>query len=323
MSPRSTSRSHASKPRIAVLIPCYNEELTVAQVVTDFKAELPHAAVYVFDNNSTDRTAVRAREAGAAVVFEARRGKGFVVQSMFRTVDADIYVMVDGDQTYPAKAVQRLIEPIADGEADMVIGSRLQHASRSDFRWLNWLGNRFYLALLGAVFGVTVTDLLSGYRAFNRRLVRNLPLFGGGFETEAELTIKALQRGFRIVEVPVHLSPRPVGSRSKIRIVRDGFVILSTILTLLRDYKPLTFFGGLGLGIGGLACIPAVRVIAEYVRHGSLTHIGAAIAALALAGTGVLCVSVGLVLHTIARHFQELDFQLQMRADEAQNREDR
>jgi glycosyltransferase involved in cell wall biosynthesis len=299
-------------PRVAILIPCYNEAATIGTVVRRFREAAPEAAIYVFDNSSTDETGAVARAAGAAVIVEPRRGKGHVVRSMFRKVDADVYVMVDGDDTYPADVVDTLVSPIRDGQADMVIGSRLHRSSRSDFRPLNRLGNRLFRSLLGWLFGVELSDLLSGYRSFSRRLVRAVPLFGGGFETETEMTIKALHRGFRIVEVPVDLSPRAPGSHSKLRLLHDGFLILTTILALFRDYKPLTFFGALGvtsilagLVVGGSALSEA----------GSLTSPSALVAAV-LVLTGVLSVAVGLVLHTVARHFQELEVRLELLTEE-------
>ena len=166
---------------------------------------------------------------------------------MFQQVDADVYVIVDGDDTYPASEVHKLIAPVLEGKAEMVVGSRLMPSSESDFRLLNKVGNGFFLTLINAIFKVKLSDVLSGYRAFSREFVKSIPVFGGGFETEVELTVKALARGYRITEIPVRLTARPQGSFSKIRIVQDGFVILNTILSLVRDYKPLTFFGGMGL----------------------------------------------------------------------------
>ncbi len=305
---------------VAVLIPCHNEELTVGGVVREFRDALPGAEIYVFDNNSSDRTAEEARKAGAGVLFERRQGKGYVVQSMFRKIKADIYVIVDGDGTYPASMVEQLIEPVRRAEADMVIGSRLAGSASSEFRWLNRLGNRFFLVLLEFIFGVRLTDLLSGYRCFSRRLVRGLPLFGGGFETEAEMTIKALQRGFTIIEVPVRLGARPKGSRSKIRVVQDGFVILNCMLVLLRDYKPLTFFGGGGATLLIAGAVPAVMAGIEYSRTGSFPTLLLLIAALLL-GAGSAALTVGLVLHSIARRFQELDHQIQTLADDIRSDE--
>ena len=305
------------RPRIAILIPCYNEELTIARVVRDFRAELPEAEIYVFDNNSTDRTVEEAREAGAHIASERRQGKGFVVQAMFYQVDADIYVMVDGDATYPAADVHNLVRPIVDGQADMVVGSRLMEDSGSEFRLLNKAGNGFFLKAINFIFKVKLTDVLTGYRAFNREFVKNIPVFGGGFETEVELTIKALARGYRITEVPVRLTRRPEGSFSKIRIVQDGFVILNTILTLFRDYKPLTFFGGMGLFLMVLGFVPGTIVIVEFVKTGLVPRLPSAVLAVGLVLSGMLLLVVGLVLHTITRRFQELEHQLKLSNQEA------
>jgi glycosyltransferase involved in cell wall biosynthesis len=297
--------------KIAVLIPCFNEEATVAQVVREFRAALPEAEIVVFDNNSTDNTVERARQAGARVEFERRQGKGFVVRKMFESIDADIYVMVDGDSTYPSHAVHRLMAPIIDDRADMVVGSRLHAASHSEFRLLNRLGNYFFVSLFRMIFNATVTDILSGYRAFNRRFVQDIPLFGGGFEIEAELTIKTLQRGFRLVEVPVDLVPRPADSHSKIRIVHDGFVILSTIVALVRDYKPLTVFGGLGLLLMLGGAVPAFRVAMDYFSGGALRRPGAALISLWLLSLGTIFIVAGFILHSVSRHFQELTYRVQ------------
>ncbi|HEX2061642.1 MAG TPA: glycosyltransferase [Thermoanaerobaculia bacterium] len=279
--------------RIAILIPALNEEQTIADVVQSFRAACPHARIVVFDNASTDETARRARAAGAEVRLERRRGKGNVVQSMFRTIDADVYVMVDGDGTYPADRVEDLIHPVLDGSADMVIGSRLQRGTDSDFRTLNLIGNIFYALLLRGLFGVRITDLLSGYRAFSRRVVKTLPLAGGGFETEAEMTIKAVHRGFRVIEVPVSLSSRPKGSSSKIRIVQDGLLILNAIVALFRDYKPLTFFGALALVLAGTAAAAWMG--------------GSTVAAVTFALTAGATAATGAILHTVTRHFQQLE----------------
>jgi glycosyltransferase involved in cell wall biosynthesis len=304
-------------PRIAILIPCYNEEPTIGQVVREFRAEIPGADIYVFDNNSTDRTVEQAREAGALVGYERRQGKGFVVQSMFCQVEADVYVMVDGDGTYPVGEVHKLIRPILLGEAEMVVGSRLMQTSRSEFRLLNRLGNGFFLEVINFVFKVKLSDVLSGYRAFNREFVKSIPVFGGGFETEVEITIKALARGYRIAELPVRLSSRPEGSFSKIRVVQDGLVILNTILTLFRDYKPLTFFGGMGLFLIVLGFVPGIIVTLEFIRTGLVPRLPSAILAVGLVLSGMLLVVVGLVMHTITRRFQELEHQLKMKDKEA------
>ncbi|MCL4395178.1 MAG: glycosyltransferase family 2 protein [Chloroflexi bacterium] len=295
-------------PRIVVLIPCLNEEPTIAQVVRDFHVQLPTAQVVVFDNDSTDGSARQAADAGAHVFLERRRGKGFVVQSMFQRVDADVYVLVDGDDTYPAERASNLIGPILADEADMVVGTRIADATNSALHPFNRFGNVMYQRLVNRIFGTHLTDILSGYRAMNRRLVKGLPLFLTGFEVEAELTIKALERGYRIAETPVVLRPRRSGSRSKIRIVRDGSKILWTILALARDYKPLTFVGlpGVVLVVGGLAL--GLIPISEYLTTGLVLRLPTAILAVGLVVFGMLLVSVGLILHTVNRRFQELEF---------------
>ena len=312
----SAAQLQSSSGTIAVLIACYNEEPTVAQVVDQFRAELPGANVYVFDNNSSDRTAEEARRAGAIVLSERRQGKGYVVQAMFRRVDADFYVMVDGDGTYPPEAVHRLLAPVVSGDADMVIGSRLHVDSQSQFKQLNRLGNRLVRALLNFIFRVQLTDILSGYRVFNRRFVKSLPLFGGGFEIETELTIKAVQRGYRVVETPVDLSHRPAGSHSKIQFMRDGFLIVNTTLALFRDYKPLTFFGSAGLIFILLGLVPGAVVIFEFIKTGLVPRLPSALLAVALVLCGVISITVGLILHSIARRSQELEYQIQVLADE-------
>jgi glycosyltransferase involved in cell wall biosynthesis len=296
--------------RIAVLVPCLNEETTVAQVVRDFRSVLPHAEIFVFDNNSGDETARCALEAGATVRLEPRRGKGFAVARMFQDVDADIYLMVDGDGTYPAHAAPSLIAPVAEGRADMVVGSRLHRSSQSEFNPINRLGNYFFAFVFKIIFGSKLTDILSGYRAFSRRFVREIPLFGGGFEIEAELTVKALQGGFRIEELPVNLVSRPPNSKSKIRIVRDGFVILSTILALVRDYKPLTTFGATGLVLFIAGLIPGTPVALHYLRTGTISSIPDGIVSICLLLLGITSIAAGLILHSVSRHFQELTYRL-------------
>jgi len=306
--------------KIAILIPCYNEELTVAGVVSAFRAELPDSQIYVFDNNSTDRTIEVAQAAGATVIYEPRQGKGFVVQSMFRRVDADIFVMVDGDGAFPARDVHGLIDPIVKNSADMVVGSRLHPETSSEFRAINRWANRLVLLLLNSMFRVKLTDILSGYRAFSREFVKTLPLFGGGFEIETELTIKAVARGFRIVEIPTSLTARPHGSHSKVRLFRDGFLILNTILALFRDYKPLTFFGTTGLVLIGLSLIPGGALVLEFTSRGSITRPALSVLAVGLFLSGLLSFAVGLVLHSIARRSQEFDYQIQVIGEELRAR---
>jgi len=220
------------EPRVAVLIPCFNEASTIADVVTEFRAVLPTAEIYVFDNNSTDRSLAEAAGVNAHIFREPSQGKGHVLQAMFRTVDADVYLLVDGDRTYSAQDARSLLEPIVNGRADMVVGSRLHPDAVSDFNTLHRWGNRFFRFLVKLLFGITVSDLLSGYRAFDRAIVRNIRLTSGGFQVESELTIKAIRAGLRVVEAPVNLRRRPPGSRSKIQVRRDGLAILGKILEL-------------------------------------------------------------------------------------------
>jgi glycosyltransferase involved in cell wall biosynthesis len=312
----TSAKGTLERPAVAILIPCYNEELTIGDVVRQFRAQLPNASIYVFDNNSTDQTVSKARDAGASIYCERRQGKGYVVQSMFRRINADVYVMVDGDGTYPPSEVHKLIEPVLSGEADMVVGSRLHKESQSQFNSLNRVGNKLFLSVLKLTFKIQIADMLSGYRAFSRRFVKGLPLFGGGFETETELTIKALERGYKIVEIPVNLRPRLEGSHSKIRIAHDGMRILHTILALFRDYKPLTFFGTLGLVLILLSLVPGLIVILEFLRTGLVPRLPSAVLAVGLVLAGMLSITIGLILHTIARRSQELEFQLEMVKEE-------
>ncbi len=297
--------------RVGVVIPCYNEAKTIAQVVKEFKFQLPNARIYVGDNNSTDNSVQEAEQAGARVLHEKRQGKGFVIRSLFRQVNADVYVMVDGDSTYPADKVHDLIAPIIAGHAEMVIGSRLHARSNSRFNKPNLLGNLAFRFLFNCLFRVHITDLLSGYRALSRRAVKTISLRSHGFESDTELTMKCLEHGYRILEIPVNLRPRPGGSYSKINIIRDGRLILNTIFTLMRDYKPLTAFGSLGLLFIGSGLVPGVIVIREFLLTGSILWLPFALLAIGLVVTGLLLLFAGLILHTIARRFSEIDYRLQ------------
>jgi glycosyltransferase involved in cell wall biosynthesis len=309
---RLVGERHQRVFRIAVLIPCLNEERTIGKVVRDFRAQLPDAQIIVFDNDSTDRTAEEARLSGAQVMTEKRRGKGFVVQAMFQRVDADVYVLVDGDDTYAAEDVSRLVAPVIDEQADMCVGSRITAGNKSEFHRLNLIGNRLYQSLVNAIFGTRLTDILSGYRALNRRIVKGLPLFVTGFEVEAELTIKALERGYRIAEVPIDLRARPSGSHSKIQVWRDGWRILWTIFALFRDYKPFTFFGGCGFALLFLGLLLGLIPVYEYLTTGLVLRFPTAILAVGLALSGLLLVLIGLILHTVNRRFQELEYYIRL-----------
>ena len=295
--------------RIAVIIPCYNEEAAIAKVIGDFMHELPNAEIYVFDNNSTDHTAEIASRAGASVFFVRRQGKGNVVQYMFQKVEADIYIIVDGDATYPADKVHDLLDPILKDEADMAVGSRLLSKS-SEMNHLNRLGNRLFRKSLNIALRSRLTDILSGYRVMTREFIRRIPLFSEGFQIETELTIQALQHRMRIVEVPITLSKRPTGGESKIRIVSDGFKILWTIFDLFRTYRPLTVFGGAGVCMIVLGLMLGTFVVVEFLETGLVEHFPSAILATGMVLTGLLAISVGLILNTLTRSFKELHHQI-------------
>jgi len=294
--------------KIAILIPCYNEGKSVSSVVGSFRKQLPDADIYVYDNNSSDNTYQEAVNAGAIVRRETRQGKGNVIRSMFKQIEADVYVMVDGDGTYPAERVHELIQPVIDDRADMTIGSRLHRLSASRFKVLNWLGNKAFLFVLNTIFKMNVTDLLSGYRAFSRHLVKSLPVLSRGFEVETELTVKCFERGHRIVEIPVNLVPRQQGSESKISIIRDGVLILSTIFSLFRDYKPLTVFGSFGLVLMFCGAVPGYLVV---WGHDAAVRIPLLLLSGGFVLSGLISIFVGLILHSISRHFKEQDYLLE------------
>ncbi len=297
--------------RIAILIPCFNEEKTIGKLIQDFKKELPDSDIYVYDNNSTDHTVAEAKKAGATVCFERRQGKGNVIRSMFRQIEADIYVMIDGDGTYPPEKVHDLIEPIIDNNFDVVLGSRLHPESKSEFKSRNRFGNKLFLFFLKLIFKVEISDLLTGYRAFSREVVKSLPIISTGFEIETEMTVRCLERKYRILEVPINLISRPEGSESKIRIISDGLMILKTMFVLFRDYKPLSAFGKLGLFIILCGFIPGIIVIREFILTGLILRIPSTILAVGLVLSGLITVLVGILLHTISRRFQEIDYLLQ------------
>ncbi|HET9344249.1 MAG TPA: glycosyltransferase family 2 protein [Candidatus Limnocylindrales bacterium] len=303
-------------PRIAVFIPCLDEEPTIGKVVDDFRRELPDAAIFVIDNGSTDRTAQVAEEHGAQVVRELRKGKGFAVRTAFRRIDADILIMVDGDDTYPAEAVGALLRPVLEGLADMTVGSRLMHGTSSDFGPLNRLGNWIYPTLLRFLLRTRLTDVLSGFRVMTREFVRGIPIASTGFEIEAELTVKAVERGYRVIELPIDLRSRPEGSHSKIRIFADGWRILWTIILLFRDYRPLSFFGGLGLVLMIVGLIPGIVVLVEFLETGLVPRLPSAVLAAALELAGILLIGIGVILSAVNRRFEELEGRLAMTSSE-------
>ena len=319
---KSSLQLRQKNPRIAVIIPCYNEEAAIARVITDFKLELPDAEIHVFDNNSTDKSVELSRKSGAIVSFEKRQGKGNVVRSMFQKVDADIYVMVDGDGTYPANCVHKLLDPVLKGDADMVVGSRLLSES-SEMKGLNRFGNLLFLLSLNTVFGASLSDILSGYRVMTREFVRLVPVLSSGFQIETELTIEALRHHQRIIELPVTLRRRVGGSESKIRIISDGLKILWTIFDLFRTYKPLTVFGGAGVLAIVVGFVLGFGVVLEFWKTGLVPRFPTAILASALVLSGLLSIAVGLILNTQSRNFKELSYHLtalSQRIEEQQRR---
>jgi len=296
------------KPKIAILIPCHNEELTIGKVVDDFRCQLPSAVIYVFDNCSTDASASVAREHGAAVIKEPRQGKGFVVESMLARVDADFYVMVDGDDTYPADCVDKLLEPVLSGDADMAVGARFSGYTDKSFRPLHIFGNNLVRILVNWVSKSQLTDIMSGYRAFNHRVVGCIPVVSSGFEGETEMTIQALYYRMKIVEVPITYKPRPAGSESKLSTFRDGLRVLWKIFSLFRAFKPLTFFGGLGLLFFALGILAGVAPIRDYLTEPDhyVHHIPLAILAASFVILSGGCVFLGVLLHALNWRFIEL-----------------
>jgi glycosyltransferase involved in cell wall biosynthesis len=292
--------------RIAVLVPCFNEAATIAQVVRDFRAQLPEAEVHVFDNNSTDGSAELARAEGARVQLVPRRGKGEVVRAMFRDVDAEVYVMVDGDSTYPAERVRELVAPVMDGRAEMVVGTRLAQFEDDSFRRMHVFGNRLVLRTINASFGSELRDVMSGYRAFSRRFVKTMPVLSQGFEIETEMTLHALEHRMPIREVPVPYGARPEGSSSKLRTFHDGARVLRTIGSLYKHYHPMRFFGGLGLLLLLMGLVAGVLVTVEFIQYGQVVGVARAVFSVACGILGVIALATGFILDTVNRRAREL-----------------
>jgi glycosyltransferase involved in cell wall biosynthesis len=298
-------QAETAQPRVAVLVPCFNEEAAVAAVVADFRNSLPSADIYVYDNNSSDRTKAVAAEAGAQVRSERRQGKGHVVRRMFADIDADIYVLVDGDATYDAASAPRMIETLKADHLDMVVGLRIDQAEaawRRGHRTGNWMLTRF----LSSVFGQEFKDILSGYRVFSRRFVKTFPVLSDGFEIETELSVHALELALPVAEIETPYYARPEGSFSKLNTWRDGFRILGTILKLYRSEKPLRFFSAIGIALALIAVGLAVPLIVTYIEHGNVPRFPTAILSTGLMIVAVLAVSSGLVLDTVTRGRREM-----------------
>ncbi|MCI8760718.1 MAG: glycosyltransferase [Clostridia bacterium] len=293
--------------KIAVLIPCYNEELTIEKVIKDFKRELPHADIYVYDNNSKDATSDIAKKAGAIVKKENRQGKGNVVRTMFREIDADIYVMVDGDDTYPAEFVHQLIEPIKNDEADMVIGDRLSNGTYQQQIKKNFheFGNNLVKKSINILFNNTLKDIMTGYRVFNKMFVKNMPVMSTNFELETEMTLFALDKKYRIKEIPIVFRERPEGSESKINTVSDGIKVIKTIIKMFKDHKPLKFFTIIFILLTILGLIVGIPVIVEFYQTGYITKMPSAILATGIITLAVISEQCGIILHTIVKQHKE------------------
>ena len=299
--------------RIAVLIPCYNEALTIEKVIKDFKRELPEAKIYVYNNNSKDETKKIAIKNGACVVDEYKQGKGNVVRSQFRDIDADIYVMVDGDDTYPADFVHKLIEPIQKGEADMTIGDRLSNGTyqKENKRHFHEFGNNLVRRSINLLFDSNLRDIMTGYRAFNKRFVKNMPVLSPKFEIETEMSLYALDKKYIIKEIPIVYRDRPEGSSSKLNTVSDGIKVVKTIARMFKDYRPFRFFGIISLVLLILGLITGIPVIYEFIKTSYITKIPSAILATGFVSLSAISLQCAIILDTITRQHRE-DYELNL-----------
>jgi glycosyltransferase involved in cell wall biosynthesis len=296
---RASVSSDIDRSRTAVLLPCYNEEATVGAVIDDVRAACPDAEIVVFDNNSTDHSRGIAADKGVRVVRVSSKGKGNVVRAMLKRVEADVYVMLDADATYPAARIPDLIKPVIDGTSDMVVGARLGSPEAGAFRRFHHTGNVILCRLISLIWGARLTDVLSGYRAFTAEVARILPVVSSGFEVETEMTVQALFYNMTISEVDIEYRARPEGSFSKLRSYRDGFAIALQVFHLLRAYKPLTFFGGLGLVSIGIGLVLGLATSMDLSQP-------AGVLAATLVLLGALLISTGLILHTLNFRVKEL-----------------
>jgi glycosyltransferase involved in cell wall biosynthesis len=291
--------------RVAILLPCYNEETAIAQTVADFRSALPDAIVYVYDNNSNDRTAEVARAAGAIVRTERMQGKGHVVRRMFADVEADVYVMADGDATYEAAAAPALVAQLIDENLDMVVGARKSEVEAA-YRRGHRLGNAMLTGMLAKLFGRSFSDILSGYRIFSRRFVKSFPVLSSGFEIETEISVHALELRMPVAEQITAYAARPEGSESKLSTYRDGFRILNTIVTLFRFERPLMFFGSVALLMALASIILAVPLILTYMETGLVPRFPTAILSTGLMILSALNMMSGLILDTVVRGRREV-----------------
>ena len=289
--------------KIAILLPAYNEEVTIVKVIEDFKKALPQAEIYVYDNNSKDKTNQLAKEAGAIVRFEPRQGKGNVVRSMFREIDADYYIMADADDTYPAAEVEKLLEPLRTGMADMTIGDRLSNGTyeKENKRGFHGFGNNLVRILINKLYKGNYNDIMTGYRGFNRLFVKTFPVLSPGFEIETELSIHSLDKRFKLVEVPITYKDRPEGSESKLSTLSDGFKVLRMIFNLFKDYKPLIFFTLLTFLFFLCGLVAGIPVISEFAKTGLINKLPSAVLATGFMILSALSFVAGFILDTVVR----------------------
>ena len=290
---------------VAVLIPCLNEEKTIGKVVTDFRTVLPGARIYVFDNNSSDNTSEAAKKNGATVISSPRRGKGNVIKDMFRKIQSDIYLLVDGDDTYPVEAAPRLIEEVEANGIDMVVGARMSSYTEKSFRTFHKFGNKMISALISMLFSVKISDVLSGYRAFSSNIVKSIPVLSSRFEIETELTLQTLTKGFSIKEVVIEYGERPEGSVSKLNTFSDGFLILKAILMIFKDYRPLYFFSFLSIFFLLLSLMAGILPILDYIYMQYVYHVPLAVLAAGNAIIAALFAGIGIILDTVAKYQKE------------------
>lgn len=294
-----------ASPRIAVLLPCYNEEAAIAATVAGFRAALPGATIYVYDNNSRDRTAEVAAAAGAVVRTERQQGKGHVVRRMFADIDADVYVMADGDLTYDPKRAPQMVDLLVAEQLDMVVGTR-RHEEKDAYRGGHVLGNRLFTGLLSGLFGRSFSDIFSGYRVFSRRFVKSFPVLSSGFEIETEMSVHALELRMPVGEVETIYAARPEGSQSKLSTWSDGWRILKTIVTLYRIERPVLFFGSIGALLVALAILLAIPLVITYLNTGLVPRFPTAILVTGMIIIAVLCFFAGLILDTVTRGRREM-----------------
>ena len=289
--------------RLYLVVPCYNEEVTIHKVVSDFKRELPEADIYVYDNNSSDDTSRLAKDAGAIVRFEPRQGKGNVVRQMFRDIDADCYLMVDGDDTYPAEAARELCDPILNGEADMTVGDRLSNGTYAEEnkRAFHGFGNDLVRVMIKWIYGYTFDDVMTGYRAFSRPFVKTFPVMSEGFQIETEISIHAVDRRWRIKDVPIVYRDRPEGSVSKLNTIGDGMKVMIAIASLFKNYRPLKFFSLAALALAIIGLLLGVPVIVEFFKTGLVPRLPTAVLATAFMFLCGLSIATGLVLDNLAK----------------------